>query len=63
MTLQMNSYEVLDNNRTTDRKLSMELLDIPQREGSWNWPRRPGKLVWKRSSLFLWKKFYHRLPK
>ena len=30
------------------------------REGFWNWPRRPGKLVWKRSSLFLWKKFHHR---
>ena len=24
-------YEVLDNNRSTDRKLSMELLEIPQR--------------------------------
>ena len=24
-------YEVLDNNKTTDRKLSMELLEIPQR--------------------------------
>ena len=23
-------YEVLDNNKTTDRKLSMELLEIPQ---------------------------------
>ena len=34
-------YEVLDNNETTEWKLSTELL------------------VWKRSSLFLWKKFYH----
>ena len=24
-------YEVLDNNRSTDRKLSMELLEIPPR--------------------------------
>ena len=23
-------YEILDNNKTTDRKLSMELLEIPQ---------------------------------
>ena len=34
-------YEVLDNNKTTDRKLSMELLEIPQqlvtRGGQENW--------------------------
>ena len=32
MTLRMNSVsnEILDNNKTTDRKLSMELLEIPQ---------------------------------
>ena len=54
-------YEVLDNNKTTDRKLSMELLEIPQ-QGSWNWPRRPGTVVLKRSSLFWWRKFHHKLP-
>ena len=38
-------YEVLDNNKTTDRKLSMncsKYLSSWSREGSWNWPRRPG---------------------
>ena len=38
-------YEVLGNNRTTDRKLSMncsKYLSDRSREGSWNWPKRPG---------------------
>ena len=65
-TIEKCMYEVLDNNETTERKLSTELIEIPQQSvtrGFWNWPRRPGILMWKRSSLFLWKKFYHSLPK
>ena len=35
-------------------------LSSQSREGFWNWPRKPGKLVRKRSSLFLWRKFHHK---
>ena len=55
-------YEIMDNNETTKRNC-LKYLSSWSREGSWNWPRRPGMLVWKRSSLFWWKTFYHRLPK
>ena len=62
-TIEKCLYEVLDNNETTKRKLSTELLEYlssQSREGFWNWPRKPGILVQKRSSLFLWRKFHHR---
>ena len=38
-------------------------LSSRSREVSWKWPKRPGTFVLQRSSVFWWKKFYHRLPK
>ena len=61
--------DVLDNNETIERKLSTELLEIPQQSVKRGFlelaeeARRPGILVWKRISLFWWEKFYHKLPK
>ena len=65
-TIEKCMYDVLDNNETTARNCPrncLKYLSSRSREGFWKWPRRPGILVWKRSSLFLWKKFYHSLPK
>ena len=42
------SYEVLDNNKTTDRNCpgnSSKYLSSGSREGSWNWPRKQSFLV------------------
>ena len=52
-------YEVLDNNKTTNRKLSMELLEIPQQLVTRGFLEQ---LAEKRSNLFWWRKFHHKLP-
>ena len=61
-------YEVLDNNRMTDRKLSRELLEIPQRSvrrGFLELAEEARNIYAEKrhSSVLWWRKFYHRLPK
>ena len=59
-------YKVLDNIETTKRKLSTELLEIPQQSvtrGFLELAEEARKIGVEKSSLFLWKKFHHRLPK
>ena len=59
-------YEVLDNKKTTDRKLSMELLELPQRSvtrGFLELAEEARNICVKKSSVFWWRKFHHRLPK
>ena len=54
----------LQNDRNFNRSTCTMLTTVCVQKsgGSWNWPRRPGTVVLKRSSYFWWRKFHHKLP-